>query len=798
MKRQFVVIGVFIVLSIIQLKSIAQSSDVFLQWSEKTFAQIERDFRLSGSNLYRENTGSQNIAFNWPQGVQLHALIAAGKIEDAEALANEMHEKYWCYFNNIWAYNSSANNCGDRYYDDNAWIAKALVELYFETNNDTYLDRAKEVIAFSMSGENHEGDDPAGGIRWHEGDPGQCLCSTAPTMTTNLMIYQATGEAKYLDDGKRLYDWVRANRFGLGGGYRGYENAVITQAAIRVYEITEESSYYEDARHMGLAMETVYIDYNNHALHETGQWGGHDMTAAYFDLYELDGDINWLNIVSGYLTFLHNNCKDLLGRYPEDWSDADAQGDPSLLYQASVARAYGHMSNTPGGSPKYPDPVAIYRDIDFDGFYSAGLSIGEYTAADLEFLGMPDNSITSFKVRPGYRITLYKEDNFQGQSMTRTSDTNWIGGDFNDVVSSILVEVVDTFAIAYSDCNYSGKAVNLPARDYTLADLQARGINQNDISSIQVGEGYQVTLFKGKNLDGDSFTVPNDIECLESESWNDSTNSIRIECSADLIVPYLAINDGELEQTSTAEVFVGGSVKFSPQPETGGSWSWIGPKLARNTREVILENIEPGQSGNYIVSYINNDGLAQEYEFTLNVQTTVATIFADCDFGDNGIKLTVGDYDMFALNSIGMANDDISSIKIASGFEVEVFSDYNFSNNAQTLFDDDDCLDDDGINNWISSLIVREKSTPTGVALTGASKNSDLLIYPNPANNRLHVEFEGSVEKMNFSIYNNSGHLSMKGQLYSNWIDISSLDTGLFFLVIQTDNETLNTKFIKK
>ena len=174
----------------------AQSGATFHKWGEETLSQIERDFRLTNSNLYKENMSNQNIAFNWPQGVQLHALIAARKIVQAEALANEMHQKYWCNYNNRWAYNATANSCGDRYYDDNAWIAKALMELYFETNNILYLNRAKEVIAFSMSGENMPGDNPNGGIRWKEGDPGHCLCSTAPTMTANLMIYNATGESK--------------------------------------------------------------------------------------------------------------------------------------------------------------------------------------------------------------------------------------------------------------------------------------------------------------------------------------------------------------------------------------------------------------------------------------------------------------------------------------------------------------------------------------------------------------------------------------------------------------------------
>jgi hypothetical protein len=67
-----------------------------------------------------------------------------------------------------------------------------------------------------MSAENSNGEPPGGGIKWHEGDTqGQCLCGTAPTAVTNLLIHKATGIQQYLTDGLRLYNWIKANRFGF-------------------------------------------------------------------------------------------------------------------------------------------------------------------------------------------------------------------------------------------------------------------------------------------------------------------------------------------------------------------------------------------------------------------------------------------------------------------------------------------------------------------------------------------------------------------------------------------------------
>jgi len=776
----------------------AQSGATLRQWGEETFSQIERDFRLSNSNLYRENMTNQNIAYNWPQGVQLHALIAARKITQAEALANEMHQKFWCNYNGRWGYNAGANSCGDRYYDDNAWIAKALMELYSETKNIVYLNRAKEVIAFSMSGENHATDTPNGGIRWKEGESGHCLCSTAPTMTANLMIYKATGESKYLEDGKRLYEWVRTNQFGLGGGYRGYENAVVTQAAILLYQSTKDEKYYNDARHLGLAMETVYVNYNTHALEEMGQWGGHDMTAAYIDLYKLDGDVNWLNIVSGYLTFLHNNCKDGAGRYPENWSDVVAEGNAGLLYQSSAARAYGSMGNTPGGSTKYPDPVSVFRDMDYKGFYSAGLSIGKYTAADLDFLGMPNNSITSLKVRPGYRAILYKDDNFQGTYIVKTSNNNYLGTTFNDVVSSLKVESVTPSVLVYTGCNYSGKAVNLPASTYTLGELQARGINNNDISSIQVGEGYQVTLFKNDNLEGESINILANNDCLQAVSWNDSTTSIRVDCNSVPIVPNLSVNGGELKQTSTAEVILGSSVRFSPQSQEGGTWSWFGPDFISNQRELSISNMQPGQSGTYSAFYTSSGGCVRTQDFTVSVTPYVTTMYPDCNFSGSDVSLALGNYDMFALNARGIANDNVSSLKIAPGFEMEVYLDYNFTGISYVLKGDHDCLSVLNIDNWISSAKVRVSSGNTKLGVVKDTDDSFFDVYPNPADNRLIIKSVSENTTAEVTIFNSNGQLARRVGLISDQIDVSMLKPGFYYLVIRTPDKTRTGKFVKK
>lgn len=82
--------------------------------------------------------------------------------------------------------------------------------------------------------------------------------------------------------------------------------------------------------------------------------------------------------------------------------------------------------------------VYIYQDINYGGRVAA-LNEGRYNRAALEAKGFRNDDLSSLKVQNGYEAVLYADDNFQGASRTITSDTSWIGADFNDVMSSIIV-----------------------------------------------------------------------------------------------------------------------------------------------------------------------------------------------------------------------------------------------------------------------------------------------------------------------------------------------------------------------
>ncbi len=85
--------------------------------------------------------------------------------------------------------------------------------------------------------------------------------------------------------------------------------------------------------------------------------------------------------------------------------------------------------------------------------------------------------------------------------------------------------------IVYQNCNNDpGYSVGLNEGTYSTAQLNALGIADNDISTVTVQSGYQVTLYNNNNLDasGGSYTTTTNSSCLTSVGFNDMASSIRV------------------------------------------------------------------------------------------------------------------------------------------------------------------------------------------------------------------------------------------------------------------------------
>jgi hypothetical protein len=109
---------------------------------------------------------------------------------------------------------------GDRYYDDNAWVGLALIELERLRPGSGWLERAQELYRFAVTGWAADRTPSPGGVFWLEQDRGtggrnhdRNTVSTAPNAQLGLHIGELTGAPPDLGSHigpREMYDWVVA------------------------------------------------------------------------------------------------------------------------------------------------------------------------------------------------------------------------------------------------------------------------------------------------------------------------------------------------------------------------------------------------------------------------------------------------------------------------------------------------------------------------------------------------------------------------------------------------------------
>ncbi|MGW3228730.1 hypothetical protein [Kitasatospora sp. NPDC001095] len=107
--------------------------------------------------------------------------------------------------------------------------------------------------------------------------------------------------------------------------------------------------------------------------------------------------------------------------------------------------------------------------------------------------------------------------------------------------------------------------------------------------------------------------------------------------------------------------------------------------------------------------------------------TGAAEVFTEADYGGASLSLDVGSYSLAALNADDDPNNDvpdnaISSLKVAPGYQVILYTRHDFTGTSKTFTADDPSLIDDGLNNNVSSLTV----APAGADPSGAQPYSDV------------------------------------------------------------------------
>lgn len=167
-----------------------------------------------------------------------------------------------------------------------------------------------------------------------------------------------------------------------------------------------------------------------------------------------------INVMQGW-----KNAGSAVGGFLWDYNDESWNLNQ---WAANINRVYGAKTTDA--------PVAtFYSDIQYGG-NGVGLPVGEFSQPEMALYGIPANDITSLKVTPGYKVTLYTS-NIPGEGDSRefTKDTEWIGSTWNDKTRSIRIEVSDPTGI--NEISTADEAGPKTVRIYDLSGRLA-GVQQ--------------------------------------------------------------------------------------------------------------------------------------------------------------------------------------------------------------------------------------------------------------------------------------------------------------------------------
>jgi GH18 family chitinase len=301
----------------------------------------------------------------------------------------------------------------------------------------------------------------------------------------------------------------------------------------------------------------------------------------------------------------------------------------------------------------------------------------------------------------------------------------------------------------YKDCNYSGYAVALPVGDYTLSQMNAKGILNDDVSSLKVSSGYKVTLYENDNFGGASFVVTADNSCLVGNSWNDRTTSMRV-----------ATNGASFSTTIQAESWLNmAGVQTETTTDAGGGLNvgWI------DAGDWITYNVTIPTAGTYKVIYRVASPNANT---TLRLEKDAgATQLGSVTIPNTGgwqtwanvshtVTLPAGTYPLGIATSTG-------------GFNINYFT----------------------ITNNLSARMSDE--------LELISDEIELVLSPNPVADQLYIN--GMKEIKRVKVYDLQGREEISVVNPGNNVSVQSLTQGLHVVVVENkDGLTRMKKFIKQ
>lgn len=376
---------------------------------------------------------------------------------------------------------------------------ESLTDAYLRTRSATYKQRMKDMLngIYANNGNSYLAD--------FYDDEGWLAIAT-------LRAYENTGDAAYLNAANILWTDMKTGQHperngilqwkkGLPGSFNAIQNSLATIFTARLYRVTGDASLLQTAKNIHAWLKANLVDPANGAV-----WDGYDATnnttnkawifsynigtyiGASLELYKITGDVAYYNDAVKSAEYAMTN-RLTNGVF---FTNETGQGDGGMFkgvfvrYLALFAREGGLPAAT---RARYENAIRS----------SMMAMVNQGMVQSTQLVG------PVWTVKP-----------------TSTPD-------FSTEMSGVfLAEAAATLdrVFFYKDVNYGGYQSAFTPGSYTMTQLNAKGVLNDDITSLTIPSGVTVTAYQDDNFAGASATFTSSTGWLAS--WNDKITSVRI------------------------------------------------------------------------------------------------------------------------------------------------------------------------------------------------------------------------------------------------------------------------------
>lgn len=163
--------------------------------------------------------------------------------------------------------------------------------------------------------------------------------------------------------------------------------------------------------------------------------------------------------------------------------------------------------------------------------------------------------------------------------------------------------------------------------------------------------------------------------------------------------------------------------------------------------------------------------------------TDVITVYKDCNYTGFSGGLTIGDYNLARLNTLGVLNDDISSLKVAQGFQAILYQDDNFTGASTVINSDNTCLN----TTW------NDKVTSIRILANGNTTLGNQTFYLQNRNSNLYMDVWGA-NLSNGAAINQGALNSGNNQKFT----LTHLGDGLYKIIANHSGQSLDVNNFNK